>query len=119
MDTMILFSSKKEKQNQTSMLSIGPCDTLILLYLNHEEYYSRSPVIHSICSINKLVPIWVTWARSFDSPEVKNFNKIMIRPCLAWTHGLHHGMVVVMMIWCVQIAGLYGGEYQNKAYEKK
>ena len=42
----------------------------------------------------------------------------MIRPCLAWTHGLHHGMVVVM-IWCVQIAGLYGGEYQNKAYEKK
>ena len=43
----------------------------------------------------------------------------MIRPCLAWTHGLHPGMVVVMMIWCVQIAGLYGGEYQNKAYEKK
>ena len=37
---MILFSSKKEKQNQTSMLSIGPCDTLIKLYLNHEEYYS-------------------------------------------------------------------------------
>ena len=73
---------------------------------------------------NKLMPlpttIWAggggTWGLLLlDSLEVKNFNKIMTLFGLVWTHGLHHGMVI---IWSMQSASLCGREYHNRVQEK-
>ena len=122
------FSSKKsgkKKKNSNFYVSELRLVTLIVLYLKPWRvlFGDLAPSV-SVCIINKLMPFTFTWAAGgggtwgvllLDSPEVKNFNKIMTLFGLAWTHGLHHGMVI---IWSMQSASFYGREYHNKAQEK-
>ena len=126
---MILFSSQKKKkkkkiQNQTSAFkycALWVVTHLFMLYFTSWRVLFgdlASSVIHSGCFINRFMTNWVAWAGTFESEEVKSFNKIMTIPCLSWTQGLHYGMVVKLMIWCMQIASLYGRENQSKAQEK-
>ena len=123
---MILFSREKKKKYKIKLLclSIAPCEswhTYLMLYFTSWRVLFgdlASSVIHSGCLINRFMTNWVAWAGTFESEEVKSFNKIMTIPCLSWTQGLHHGMVVKLMIWCMQIASLYGRENQSKAQEK-
>ncbi|KAM4132716.1 hypothetical protein ACJW30_01G273000 [Castanea mollissima] len=103
---------------------IAPCDTYYPVFETMKSAIWRSSSSVSVCIINKLMPFPTatgaarggTWGLVLlDSPEVKNFNKIMTMFGLAWTHGLHHGVVI---IWSRQSASLYGREYHNKAQEK-
>ena len=117
---------KKRKKNPNFYVSELRLVTLIMLYLKPWRvlFGDLAPSV-SVCIINKLMPFpTFTWAIGgggtwvlllLDSPEGKNFNKIMTLFALAWTHGLHHGKVI---IWSIQSASLYGREYHNKAQEK-
>ena len=109
------FCSKKRWKKKKSNFYVSELRlvTLIMLYLKPwRVLFGDLALLVSVCIINKLMPFTFTWAAGgggtrglvlLDSPEVKNFNKIMALFGLAWTDGLHHGMVV---IWSIQSASL-------------
>ena len=111
--TLLLQKKMKKKKKSNFYVSELRLVTLIMLYLKPwRVLFGDLALLVSVCIINKLMPFTFTWAAGgggtrglvlLDSPEVKNFNKIMTLFGLAWTDGLHHGMVV---IWSIQSASL-------------